>query len=130
MRDLQHCILDVFIEFFYILCVVRREANQELVEDGTDLIDVTRLSHSLAEKHLRGQVGWGATERLGLSLIVDSFFGETEVCKFDMTLCVYQDVFWLQISVYHIQVVYVLHSQNNLGNIEAGLVFIEDLPLI
>ena len=130
LRDLQLCILDVFIEFLYVLCVVGRESNQELVEDRTYLIDITRLTYTLAQKHLWGQVGWRPAKRLGLALIVDAFLGQTEVGKFDVTFCVNQDVLWLQISVYHIQVVYVLHSQNDLSYVETRLVLIEDLPLI
>ena len=48
LRDLQLGILDVLIEFLDVLGVVRWEADQELVEDSTYLIDVTGFTDTLA----------------------------------------------------------------------------------
>ena len=85
-RNLQLGCLDVFVELFDILSVVRRKSNQELIEDCANLIDITRLAHTFAEKHFGGKVSWTATKGLCLTLVIYSFFCETKISKFDVAI--------------------------------------------
>ena len=54
-------------------------------------------------------------------MFVDRFFAEPEICEFDVTFGVEQDVFRLQVSIDDSLTVQVLQRQRDLGHVEARL---------
>lgn len=128
--QLELCRSDAIVQLFDVLGVVRRETNQELIEDSADLVDVGRLANTFAVQHFWRQISRAAAEGLRELLLPDVFLGESEVCQTAVAVGVNQYVLWFEISVDDIQGVDVLDGQNDLGNEELGLVLLEDLSLV
>ena len=106
------------------------ETDKEFIEDCTYLVDVTCLTHSFTKKHFWCEVCRTSTERLCLTLVIDSFFSKPEISQLYMTFDIDQNILWLQVSVNDVQRVYVFHGQNYLSYIKPSLILIEDLPFV
>ena len=69
LRQLEGPLRDVGIECFYVLLVIRRNTNTELVEDSAQTIPVHVLSVAEPADNFRGQVGMRTQERVRAEII-------------------------------------------------------------
>ena len=98
-RVLNLALLNVLVENLDIVIVIWRYANEHLVEDHANLINITSLSHTFLLEHLRSEVRGRAAE--GLSLYVTSLLsllGQSKVGESNVTIRVEKDILWLQVT--------------------------------
>ena len=90
---------NVLIHLHSILIVVRGESSQKLVEKGSQLVVVQRVAVTGSLEHLGAHVLGGTAK--GLCKVVGSeiHLGKPEISETEVPFGVYQDVFWLQISI-------------------------------
>ena len=53
----------------------------------------------ITSNNLRCEVFWGAAEALRLLMQTNILLGEAEIRNTNMSLCIKQDIFWLEVSV-------------------------------
>lgn len=61
--------------------------------------------------------------------IENYIFAKSEISKFKMSLMVYQNVVWFDITVNIIHLMHILQSKNQFCHIETSVVFTKDITL-
>ena len=84
---------------FLIFVVVGRNAHQKLIEKHSQAVPIETFAMRFPLYDLRSCVGIGPDKRLWVVFTLHILFGEAEVCQFQMTFFVDDDVIWLQITV-------------------------------
>ena len=59
---LQFCLLNASVEFLDVVSVEWGHTDKHLIQDGTHLVYISRLSHTILREHLRRQIGWTSAE--------------------------------------------------------------------
>lgn len=66
--DLEFALLYVLIEHLDVIVVVWRYTNKHLIQDYSNLVNVTCYSDPLLLEHFRSEIGWAPTEALSYNL--------------------------------------------------------------
>jgi hypothetical protein len=63
-RHFENAFLDILIELLDVIIIIGWYSDQHLIENDTNLVNISRLSDSLLFEHLWGQVCWAPAKRL------------------------------------------------------------------
>ena len=99
---------------------------------STDLetAKIKLLTIATSIEDFRGQVLRRPAECIGGVVLLHIQLAKTEVAECDVSSVVEKNVFWLQISVDHVELMQVLKSEKQLRRVEPTALFVEPLLLL
>ena len=74
-------------------------------------------------EHFWGEVSWASAEAFGL--IIVGLFAEAEICQFDVSIAIEEDVLGFEVAIDDVLFVEVLDGKAQLRDIEFGLILRE-----
>lgn len=101
-RDHKRPLPDIIKKLLPVICEIRRQANDHLIENNTEEIPVNRLPMPRPFQHLRREISDRPTETLG-SLVPDHrFFREPEIGQERMSFLIDDHVVRLEVAEYYV----------------------------
>ena len=52
--------------------------------------------------------------------LIDTFLGEPKISEFEISIAIYQDIFWLQITIENMILMQILEGQQHVCRVELG----------
>lgn len=74
---------------------------------------------TIAAQNFWGKIFWGATECIGLLVVLHIKLAKTEVTQSDVASVVQKNIFWFQIAIDNIQFMEVFQSEEKFSTVEA-----------
>ena len=116
------------VYFFVVLIEVRRETNDELVQQSACAVNIRSSVMALTHEYFRAHVLGRATERVR-SLALRYNFRQSKISNLNVAIDVNKYILRLDVSIHNFLLVQVLETEQQLSKVELRLLFCELLDL-
>jgi len=111
---------DAFLEFHDVFLVERRVPHCHFIYQAAKRPEVDCESVALARKYFGRELLLGPAECVGVAVVVDVVFAQSEVSHFYVARTVEQNVFGFKVALHYFVFVQLLESQYDLSRVLAG----------